>query len=101
MIAQAKTFINEPLDKNESDQTLTHVLLNFVPPIEPHTLNLYLSIAQPDLSVQANSNTPFHIVVQDKKLIPQLVIMLENVGEKREVALKIKNRDGFTAEELA
>ena len=40
------------------------------------------------------------MVVQDKKLIPQLVIMLEYIGENREV-LKIKNRDGFDALELA
>ena len=71
-----------------------------MPPIKPVVLSLYLTETQPDLSLQANSNTPFHMVVQDNKLIPQLAIMLEYIGENREV-LKIKNRDGFDALELA
>jgi hypothetical protein len=96
----AKPFINEPFDKNQSDQTLTHVLLSIMPPIKPVVLSLFLSETQPDLSLQANSNIPFHMVVQDKKLIPLLVIMLEYIGDNREV-LKIKNRDGFIPEELA
>ena len=100
LMKAAKPFINGPFDKNQSDQTLTHVLLSITPPIKPVVLSLYLTETQPDLSLQANSNTPFHMVVQDNKLIPQLAIMLEYIGENREV-LKIKNRDGFDALELA
>ena len=100
LLKAAKSSINQPFDKIQSDQTLTHVLLTIMPPIKPIILNLYLSETQPDLSLQANSNTPFHMVVQDKKLIPLLVIMLEYIGENKGV-LKIKNRDGFSAEEFA
>ena len=78
-------MINKPLDQNYSDQTITHVLLQFVQPIKPHILHQYLALAQPNLSLQANGQTAFHLVVQDKKLIPQLVIMLEYIGENKDV----------------